>query len=70
MSRAHLNPYDSCYVHKQIKSKKSIGIHWGTFSLTDEDYDEPPKLLKKAMNKYNINHNDFIVVKHGSITQF
>ena len=69
MSRVHLNPYDACFVHQQIKAKKSIGIHWGSFQLTDEDYDEPPKILKQAKEKYGIKEDDFFIVKHGAITQ-
>jgi len=65
MSCVHLNPYDACCVHKDLKSKKSIGIHWGTFILTDENPDEPPILLDKMKKATNIKDDEFIVVDCG-----
>lgn len=29
----HFNPEDAVIVHKELKSKKSVGVHWGTFPL-------------------------------------
>jgi N-acyl-phosphatidylethanolamine-hydrolysing phospholipase D len=30
------DPEEAVKIHTEIKSKKSIGIHWGTFNLTFE----------------------------------
>ena len=70
MSRVHLNPYDACFVHRAIRSKQSIGIHWGSFRMNGEDYDVPPRVLKDAKRKYHIADHEFIVVKHGASTRF
>jgi hypothetical protein len=32
----HINPEEAVQIHLDVKSKKSIGIHWATFVLTDE----------------------------------
>lgn len=32
----HINPEEAVQIHLDVKSKKSIGIHWATFILTDE----------------------------------
>jgi N-acyl-phosphatidylethanolamine-hydrolysing phospholipase D len=48
-----------------IGSRKSVGIHWGTFILTDEPLDEPPKRLGAALKQNRISPEDFIVLQHG-----
>ena len=48
MKDMHVNPEEAVAIHKDIRSKYSLGIHWGTFPLTAEPIDEPPKRLKEA----------------------
>jgi len=48
-----------------VASKKSVAIHWGTFVLTDEPLDEPPKILKTALKKKQIPDDMFLAIKHG-----
>jgi len=64
-SCCHLSPYDACRVHLDIKSKKTIGIHYGTFILTDEQIEEPITLLKEMKTKLNIPADEFITVDCG-----
>ena len=45
-----------------IEAKKSIGMHWGTFILTDEPVLEPRERLKKIVSETNIN---FYTVEPG-----
>lgn len=70
MQAHHISPEQAVQVHLDIRSKKSIGIHWGTFILTDEPLDEPPILLKKELNNRNLPGNDFIVFEHGETRVF
>ena len=65
MSSMHVDPYYAVQIHNDINSKKSIGIHWGTFILTDEPIEEPPKLLKRILLDQNMNIDSFITLKHG-----
>ncbi len=65
MKSNHMNPEEAVQVHKDTKAKKSIAIHWGTFALTDEPLDEPPKRLGIALERAQIPKEDFFVVKHG-----
>jgi N-acyl-phosphatidylethanolamine-hydrolysing phospholipase D len=52
ISGVHCDPYDSICVHKDVKSKKSIGMHWGTvrggISQEYEDVRDPPKWWREA----------------------
>lgn len=65
MKSYHVNPEESVKIHRDIKSKYSVAMHWGTFILTDEPLDEPPKKLKQALEKYNISEASFEVYQHG-----
>jgi L-ascorbate metabolism protein UlaG (beta-lactamase superfamily) len=51
MKDAHLNPKDSLQVFRDLESKKMIGIHFGTFKLTDEGYNDPIQTLNEEMKK-------------------
>lgn len=55
MSPVHCSPEDSICIHKDIKSKKSIGMHWGTvrggLSAHYEDVREPPRRWREAAEK-------------------
>jgi L-ascorbate metabolism protein UlaG (beta-lactamase superfamily) len=51
MKASHMNPPESIKAHIQLKSKRSVGIHFGTFQLTDEGRDEPVEYLKKELSK-------------------
>jgi N-acyl-phosphatidylethanolamine-hydrolysing phospholipase D len=65
MAQHHVNPEESVQIHKDIRSKKSVAIHWGTFILTDEPLDEPPKRLAAALQENQIPGEDFLVLQHG-----
>ncbi|KAI8081710.1 beta-lactamase superfamily domain-containing protein, partial [Halteromyces radiatus] len=65
MSAVHCSPEDAVRVHEDIKSKHSIGIHWGTFALTDEPVQEPPQRLQVALQKRGHSTDDFNVLKLG-----
>jgi len=43
MRHYHITPEEAFQIHLDVRSKKSVAIHWGTFMLTDERLDEPPK---------------------------
>jgi len=36
MSPQHIDPEQAVQVHLDVKSHKSIGVHWGTFALAYE----------------------------------
>ncbi len=65
MCSHHLSPEDAVVVHREVRATTSIGIHWGTFPMTDEPQAEPPVLLAAAVEKAGLSKDAFIVVKHG-----
>jgi len=65
MKSNHVNPEEAVQIHKDVGSRKSVAIHWGTFVLTDEPLDEPPLRLEKELLKQGIPAAEFLVLKHG-----
>jgi N-acyl-phosphatidylethanolamine-hydrolysing phospholipase D len=61
----HIDPEEAVQAHIELRSKKTVAMHWGTFILTDEPLDEPPVRLKKAMEGKGIPGDAFLVLRHG-----
>ena len=61
----HVDPHEAVQVHKDVRSVRSLGIHWGTFQLTDEGPGEPVELLKTAREEAGLEEDEFVTVKHG-----
>lgn len=55
MEHLHMGPSDAVKVHYDIgRPRISVGIHWGTFIMSDEHYMEPVKQLKEAWKQIGI----------------
>eukprot|EP00898_Chlorokybus_atmophyticus_P007900 jgi/Chlat1/8110/Chrsp75S07566 len=70
MSPVHCSPEDAVALHLAVKSKQSIGMHWGTFVLTDEPILEPPKRLIQELKRLSIDPSSFITLQHGETQSF
>ncbi|CAF1465563.1 unnamed protein product [Adineta steineri] len=67
MEAQHVSPEEAVQIHIDTKSKKSIGIHWGTWALANEFYLEPKEMLQTAVEYNRLDPKSFIVVCHGEI---
>ena len=65
MKEQHVNPAEAVQIHFDLKAKRSVGVHWGTFELTDEALDQPPKDLAAARVAANIPEDDFFLLAIG-----
>lgn len=68
MRDAHMNPEDAVVAHLDLHAKKSLGMHFGSFQLTDEAIDSPVKDLEMAMRKLNV--TDFLSPIPGQSFEF
>ena len=57
----HTNPEEALEVAKNLRSKKVIGMHWGTVILSLEPIMEPPERFKKNARKFGFEKEDAIV---------
>ena len=64
MKEMHMNPEEAVLAHIDLESNVSIGMHFGTFQLTDEAIDTPEKDLSMALDKHKV--NNFKTIKPGA----
>ena len=65
MAESHVNPEDAVQIMLDLEAEKAFGMHWATFTLTDEDTIEPKIRLEKEIMKFK--GLDFSSVLPGSI---
>lgn len=70
MKPVHMNPEEAVQTQIDLRGKKMLGIHWGTFVLTDEPMDEPPKKLTEAVSARNLPREDFWALKLGETREW
>jgi N-acyl-phosphatidylethanolamine-hydrolysing phospholipase D len=65
MQEQHVNAEEAVRIHLDLGAKASLGIHWGTFELTDESLDEPPRKLVEARRALNVADSSFFTLAIG-----
>ncbi len=48
MRFVHVNPEEAARAGRDVGAERVVGMHWGTFDLTDEPLNEPPKRFHAA----------------------
>ncbi len=64
----HTTPEEALEVARDLRSKKVLGMHWGTFVLSLEPIMEPPVRFKNSAEKYGFKKDDALVFKIGQIS--
>ena len=49
MGAIHLSPAEAVRAHRDLGAQTSVAIHFGTFDLGDDGYDEPVAELRKSL---------------------
>jgi L-ascorbate metabolism protein UlaG (beta-lactamase superfamily) len=65
MRYAHVNPDEAVRVHLEVRARLSVGMHFGTFQLTDEAIDDPPRALQEALRRHGVSPENFLVPEFG-----
>lgn len=65
MSPQHMDPAASLQAFKDLQATHFIGMHWGTFDLTDEQLDAGPSELMQLVEEQNLDPARFHVLPHG-----
>ena len=65
MKRQHMTPADAVRAFKILGAARAFAMHWGTFKLTDEPLDEPPRLFRKEADAVGLSSDDARVLSVG-----
>jgi L-ascorbate metabolism protein UlaG (beta-lactamase superfamily) len=65
MASNHMEPEESVAAFQRLASKSALGVHWGTFQLTFEGIDDPPRRLAAALKAAGIPANRFVTTEVG-----
>ena len=70
MKAVHLNPAEAVQAHVDLGARQSIGIHFGTFQLTEEEIDAPVRELAAALGKWQLAPGAFVTLPEGVTTKY
>lgn len=65
MKPVHVNPQEAVTIHAEVRSKLSVGSHFGTFHLSHEPLEQPPYDLFCAMQEAQLPLGEFRVLEPG-----
>ncbi|HLJ70511.1 MAG TPA: hypothetical protein VKU03_04285, partial [Roseiarcus sp.] len=60
-------PVEAVEVLKLCGARHAIAHHWGTFPLSNEAIDAPPKALAEALHKAAVASERFRVMRPGEV---
>jgi L-ascorbate metabolism protein UlaG (beta-lactamase superfamily) len=63
----HMNPAEAVQAHLDLKSCKSIGIHFNVFNSAADRYDQPIDDLRNAEAKANLPGSTFVAPRPGEV---
>lgn len=70
MRQQHVNPEEAVRAHQDLRPRRSLGMHFGTFQLTDEGIDAPVRALRQARAQAGIPEADFDVLRFGETREY
>ena len=65
MKSMHVNPSDAVQIFLDLEAKQAMGVHWGTFMLTQEAFDHPPRDLAIALKERGVPSDKVWLMRHG-----
>ena len=70
MAAQHTDPAEAVQVMRDVEARRALGIHWGTFRLTDEPREEPAALLAAALAAAGVSEGRFVAAEAGHAYDF
>jgi L-ascorbate metabolism protein UlaG (beta-lactamase superfamily) len=66
MESQHMNPEQAVQAFLDLGARDFLAMHWGTFKLTDEPLDEPPRRLEAEWRRRGINEDRLLILPVGA----
>jgi len=70
MREQHVDPEEAVQIHLDLGAKRSVGVHWGTFQLSDEPLDHPIEALPLARARLGVSEDAFSLMAIGQSRRF
>jgi L-ascorbate metabolism protein UlaG (beta-lactamase superfamily) len=70
MAAQHVDPAEAVRIFFHVGADRALGIHWGTFQLTDEARGAAVEELTAALQVAGIAHERFVAAEAGGVFHF
>lgn len=70
MRASHLNPEESIQAAVDLRASRALAMHFGTFDLSDEPLDEPPRRFRAAASTGSLGADGAWILKIGETRPF
>jgi len=70
MRASHMNPEEAVRAAIDLEAKRALAMHYGTFDLSDEPLDEPPRRFRAASEKSDLGSENAWLMKIGETREF
>ncbi|MGA9580629.1 MAG: MBL fold metallo-hydrolase [Allosphingosinicella sp.] len=65
MQSNHIDPDEAVRIFEKLKPRMALGMHWGTFQLTFESINDPPRRLAAARRARGVPAERFVTTEVG-----
>jgi len=69
MAAQHTNPAEAIAIMQHLDARLALGIHWGTFQLTDEPREDPLHQLAQGLARHSIHPERFPALHPGQVIE-
>jgi L-ascorbate metabolism protein UlaG (beta-lactamase superfamily) len=61
----HISPEEALQAWEDLRGRRFLGVHWGTFGLAREPYDEPPRRIAAEVERRQLDARAIWVLRPG-----
>ena len=65
MKSGHTTPEEALQLFEDVRGRRFVGIHWGTFDMAEEPIEEPPKRVETEARRLGLDPDRIWLLKHG-----
>jgi L-ascorbate metabolism protein UlaG (beta-lactamase superfamily) len=70
MAAQHTDPEEAIQIMVDLGAGAALGMHWGTFKLTDEPREEPAQRLAAGLRARGMTADQFVAMRPGETAEF